>query len=136
MSLQLEQTQIATLTLPASTVCSSDLNRLFQSFLHCILAWHPVLLRDKLKHLCECAGHFTSQRVAYPVLLWDKLKRLCECAGHFRSQRVATVEQALIGSTMDVDALVTALQALHKSLSPSPTPGELFPIETILLFII
>lgn len=45
-------------------------------------------------------------------------------AGCFQSQRVTAVEQALVGSTLDVDALVAALEAMPKALSPSPTPGN------------
>ena len=61
--------------------------------------------------------------------IWGSSKNvsliLFSCAGRFQSQRVRTVEQALVGGSLNVDALLAALQALPKSLFPSPTPGEI-----------
>lgn len=46
--------------------------------------------------------------------------------GHFQSQRATAVEKALVGSILDVDALLAALEAIPQSLHPSPTPGTVY----------
>ena len=44
-------------------------------------------------------------------------------AGAWQGQRAKAVEKALLGSSLDVQALIQALQALPQDLHPSPTPG-------------
>ena len=43
--------------------------------------------------------------------------------GKWQGQRANAVETALLGSALDVDTLIQALQALPKDLHPTATPG-------------
>ena len=45
-------------------------------------------------------------------------------AGKWQGQRAKAVEKALLGSALDVDTLIQALQALPNDLHPTSTPGE------------
>ncbi|KAL3141630.1 hypothetical protein ABBQ32_004865 [Trebouxia sp. C0010 RCD-2024] len=46
-----------------------------------------------------------------------------ELGGRWQGQRARAVERALLGSALDVDTLIQALQALPQDLQPTPTPG-------------
>ena len=100
----------------------SQVSKALSSSLH-------VTARSAYKSQLDSTGSISRHRNTHNVWLSSPLDSsgptLCTVAGAWQGQRARAVEKALLGSALDVDALIQALEALPQDLHPTPTPGSL-----------